>query len=150
MFFSPNESRNTFFLYSPFPEISPQCNIPNGNQRNEPLALVYFSYLNPSEGTHLGKIFTDKVFIGTLFIRSEFHFPALLQSIQDLGGVNIAFPCHVRAEGVSLISFIPPQKSLVPLLSGRRNKAPISCDILLDILLPSLYSRLIPKEAVIT
>ena len=124
--------------------------IANSNQRNEPLALVYFSYLNPSEGTHLGKIFTDKVLIGTLFIRSEFHFPALLQSIQDLGGVNIAFPCHVRAEGVSLISFIPLQKSLVPLLSGRRNKAPISCDILLDILLPSLYSRLISKEAVIT
>jgi hypothetical protein len=28
--------------------------IPNGNQRDEPLALVYFSYRNPSEGKHLG------------------------------------------------------------------------------------------------
>jgi len=47
-----------FFLNSPFSEISPQRNVPNGNQRDEPLALVYFPNRNPSEGKDLGKIFT--------------------------------------------------------------------------------------------
>jgi hypothetical protein len=47
---------NRDFFLSPFSEISPQCNIPNGNQRDESLALVYFPYRNPSEGKHLGKI----------------------------------------------------------------------------------------------
>jgi hypothetical protein len=34
------------FLYSPFSKISPQCNIPNGNQRDESWVLVCFSYRN--------------------------------------------------------------------------------------------------------
>ena len=53
---SGETSTRSFFLYSPFPEISPQCNTPNGNQRDEPLALVYFSYRTPLEEKHLGKI----------------------------------------------------------------------------------------------
>jgi hypothetical protein len=39
-------------------------------------------------------------------------------------GVNITFPCHVRAEILSLVSTIPPQKLLVTLFPGRRKKVP--------------------------
>jgi hypothetical protein len=46
-----------YFLKSPFSEILPECNIPKGNQWDELLALVHFSYRNPSEGKHLGKLF---------------------------------------------------------------------------------------------
>jgi hypothetical protein len=49
-------------------------------------------------------------------------------------GVNITFPCHVRAEILSWVSTIPPQKLLVTLFPGRRKKVPhILWSFLLDI-----------------
>jgi hypothetical protein len=33
----------------------PECNIPHDNQLDEPLALVYFSFQNPSAGKPRGK-----------------------------------------------------------------------------------------------
>jgi len=47
------------FLHSLFSKISPQCNIANGNQRDESWALVCFSYRSPLEGKHLGKLYAD-------------------------------------------------------------------------------------------
>jgi len=50
------------FLNSLFSKISPQCNIPNGNQRDESWALVCFSYRSPLEGKHLGKVSFNEEF----------------------------------------------------------------------------------------
>jgi len=50
-------SLDFFLVYSPFSKIPPQCNTPNGYQQDGPLALVYFSYRNSSQGKHLGKLY---------------------------------------------------------------------------------------------
>jgi len=39
-------------------------------------------------------------------------------------GVNITFPCHVRAEILSWVSTIPPEKLLVMVFPGPRKKVP--------------------------
>jgi hypothetical protein len=44
------------FLYSLISKISPQCNIPNGNQRNESKVLICFSDRSHLERADLGKI----------------------------------------------------------------------------------------------
>ena len=58
------------FLNSWFLKISLPYNIPVRNKRNESGILICFSYRSLLYGQHLGKIFTDKVFIGALFVRS--------------------------------------------------------------------------------
>jgi hypothetical protein len=45
-----------FFLYSLFSKISPQCNIPNGNQRNESKVLICFSGRSHLERADFGKL----------------------------------------------------------------------------------------------
>ena len=64
--------------------------------------------------------------------------------------VNILFPCHVRAELLSLVFFIPSQKLFVTLFPGRRKKVPHILWLFFDILLSFLYIRLIPKQVLIT
>jgi len=63
------KSGNTSFLYSLFFKISPQWNIPNGNQRDESWALVFFLYRSPLEEKHLGKLSAQ---VGTQFIATSF------------------------------------------------------------------------------
>jgi len=66
------KSGNTSFLYSLFFKISPQWNIPNGNQRDESWAFVFFLYRSPLEEKHLGKLSAP---VGTQFIATPFVAP---------------------------------------------------------------------------
>jgi len=66
------------------------------------------------------------------------------------GEVNITFSCHARAEVLSWVSTIPPEKFVVTLFLGRRESTPISCGFFLTRYFLFCYIRLIQKRVLIS